>query len=455
MNRTFRHRPSRGAALLIFIVLFLVASTALVYGIGRGAYADIVWQRTLESSKASFFALESGVEDAIYRHRSSENYSNTESFSLNDATVTATRTFVVDRFVFDLASELHDVYRKGYLELVLGDGASFSFGLQSDTGGVIMENSSGVLGNVYSNGAVIGTGGGDGNLVTGSVISAGPSGYVEGIHATGSVWAHDIVNTWAEEDAHCKSIDNSTVDGELYCDTVTATIPNPPDGPGPDDQPTSTLPVGDDVIDEWKATAAAGGVISSSDPRCASGTWTIDSSTTTGATKIECDVVVEKSSTKWTLQGPLWIEGDFSTKNGPTIAIDSSIPELEGKSIQMVVDNEANRSTSSRVMLLNSSRYEGYGDGSYVLLVSRNEDEKLGGPEVAIRSGQSAEGDVLLYAGHGEILIEQSGQFIGIAGLLLRLQNTAQVIYETGAVSLEFPSGPGGGYIIETWKEVK
>lgn len=444
MNKRTQKPHTRGAALLIFIILFLVASAALVYGVGRGAYQDIVWYRTLESSKETFFAAEAAAEDAIYRHRSSESYSNTESFTIGDAAVAVSRTFSVDRFTFDITAEAFNTYRNTHLELVLGDGASFSFGLQSDTGGIRMENSSGVIGNIYSNGTVVGTGGGSGNLVTGSIISAGPGGFIDGVHATGSVWAHTINDSWVEGDAHyyaTSTLTASVVDGTKY--------------PGSPDQATSALPVSDSVIDDWKDTAEAGGIISSSDPRCAGGTWVIDSSTTTNATKIECNVYVDKSGTTWTLQGPIWIEGDLTTKSGPTIEIDNSIPDLEGKSIQIIVDNESNRSSSSRVVLQNSAIFNGYGDGSYILLLSQNTDEETGGPEAAITSNQSAAGDVLLYAGHGEILIEQSGQFVGVAALLIRLRNSAQIIYETGAVSLEFPSGPGGGYIIGRWDEVK
>lgn len=459
MIKERKQHTSRGAALLIFVLLFLVASTVLVFGIGRGVYQDIVQYRTLENSKISFFMLEAGIEDAVYRHRVSLDYSNSETFSIGDATVTLSRVFFINRWMFEAVAEAHGAYRKGYLELGLGDGASFTFGLQSDTGGILMENSSSVLGNIYSNGAVIGTGGGSGNLVTGSIISTGPTGYIDGVHATGSVWSNTIVNALIDGNARCDSIDQSTVGGVLYCNTVTATTPNPADFPGPPDQATTSLPIDDETIATWKLEAEAGELIASTSPQCSGGTWTIDSSTTTGPAVIECNVSVDKSGTVWTLGGTIWIKGDLTAETGaPEIRIDPSDPLLEGVSIQVIVHDPDDTTTGSKVDLKNSAVFTGHGEESYILLISQNNDEEGagagGGGEKAIRSRQSANGDVLLYAGHGEILIEQSGQFIGVAGLLLHLQNSAQIIYETGAISLDFPSGPGGGYEVDVWKEV-
>lgn len=456
MNR-YVTQQQRGAAMLVFVVFFLVASVTLVYGIARGAYSDLVQYRTLQISKEAFFAVEAGVEDAIYRHRNNKRYSSTENFNIGSVAVTVTRAVVTDHFELNFVGVDNDITRKVYLEFTIGAGSSFSYGLQSDVGGILMQNSSSVLGNIYSNGSVIGTGSGDGNDVFGTVISAGPTGYVEGIHATGSVYAHEIVDVYVEKDAYCDSIDQSTVNGFLYCNSVTATFPNSADGPGPTDQPTTTLPLTDSDIEEQKDAAAAGEVVSATDPRCSGGTWIIDSSTTTGPAKIECDVEIRTSGTVWTLAGQIWIEGDLIIGVGePTLAIDSS---LEGKAITLIVDNEADRITSSKIDMNNKATFIGAGDESYIILISQNNDEEGAGAgaggEIAINSGQSSIGDVLLYAAHGEILIAQSGQFVGVAARLINLKNTAQIIYETGAISLEFPDGPGGGYVIEKWIEVE
>ncbi|MCA9363813.1 hypothetical protein KC727_01180 [Candidatus Kaiserbacteria bacterium] len=454
-NRYPTQQKNRGAALLTFVILFLLTSAAFVFAVTRGVYFDLTRYRTLETSKQTFFGVESAIEDAIHRHRNSKDYDVSESFTIGDTDLTVSRAIVSGHFEFDIVGTTNTLVRKGYLEFTIGAGTSFSYGLQSDTGGILLENSSSVLGNIYSNGTVVGTGGGpDGNDVFGTVISAGASGYVEGIHATGNVYAHGIDDAVIDGNAYCDAIDGSTVSGNLLCNTVTATSPNPADGPGPaDDQPPSDLPLTDEDIDDIKAAAEAGGVIASTDPECSGGTYSIDASTTIGPVKIECDVEVRNSGTVVTLEGQVWIEGDLIIGIGqPEIAISSS---LEGETLTIVADDESNRTTSSKVDLGNKATFSGYGDNSYIILVSQNNDEEMGGSEIAINSGQSSVGDVLLHAAHGEIVISQSGEFVGVAARLIRLQNSAQIIYQTGAISLLFPDGPGGGYIINEWSEVE
>ena len=74
---------------------------------------------------------------------------------------------------------------------------SFSFGVQAGNGGVFLENSSSVRGNVYSNGPVTGQ---NNNIVRGTVVSAGPAGLIDGAYATSSGYA--------------RTIRDSTLDGE-------------------------------------------------------------------------------------------------------------------------------------------------------------------------------------------------------------------------------------------------
>jgi hypothetical protein len=439
----YRQHPnrSRGAALLIFVIFFMFASLALALGIGRGVYGDILRYRVLEHSKEAFFGADAGAEDAIHRHRKSKNYSSSEQFALGDTLIFVTRTNDSDGFYFNVHASTSNAHRSEYVALLFGSGGSFAYGLQSDTGGITMENSSSVLGNVYSNGVVQGTGIGAGSLVAGSIISAGPGGLIDGVHATGTVWAH--------------SIDDSTVDGDAHyyaTSTLTASTVSGTKFASSSDHATSSLPFSDTKIEGYKADAEAGGIIASTDPECSSGIYTIDVDTTIGPVKIECDVIVDKSATDLTLAGPVWIVGNLTTKSGPSFHVD---PLLIGKTIAIIADNPSARATSSKIVLQNSALFFGAGTGSYILLISQNNDEELGGPTVAINSKQSASGDLLLYAGHGEILVEQSGQYVGITGLHIRLQNSAQIIYETGAVSLDFPAGPGGGFLVGTWKEIE
>src|SRR3989344_2148337 len=108
---------------------------------------------------------------------------------------------------------------------------------------------------VFSSGPIMGH---NSNIVRGDVISAGPSGLADGIHATSSVYAHTISNSNIDKDAYYTTISGTNVGGVSY--------------PGSPDQATSSLPISDAKIDEWKAEALAGGTYSSPCPYTISGT---------------------------------------------------------------------------------------------------------------------------------------------------------------------------------------
>lgn len=432
---------TRGAALLFSIVFFLSISLTLVIAISQGAYDDLARYRALSLGKQSYYASEAGIEDAIYRHRDGKSYSSSESFTVAGTDVTVTRTTGVDTYTLLSEGNLRDAIRNTTAVIGIGDGASFNFGLQSGNGGILMSNSSSVLGNVYSNGTVEGQGNA---IVRGDIISAGSSGLVDSIHATGSVWAH--------------SIDNAVIDGDAYfhsSSTITATVVGGSSFAGFSDQATSALPISDEMVEEWKETIrTTGTVIASTSPQCSGGTYVINSNTTLGNVKIECNVEMRKqgASTVIIITNPIWISGNLSFSQGPTIVASSS---LGSKSVQVIVDNESNRATSSKISVNQSTEFQSGNASSYVMLLSMNTSAENGGTEKAIDLAQSANGKVLVYAAHGLISLGNNISLKEVTAHQIDIANGAQVIYESGLVNLLFTSGPGGGFTIVSWRETE
>ena len=120
----------------------------------------------------------------------------------------------------------------------------------------------------------------------------------------------------------------------------------------------------------------------------------------------------------------------------------------------MIADNPSDRLTSSKAKITNSAEFFGAGLGSYILVVSQNESAENGGSEKAIEVENSANGDLLIYASHGEILLQNSVSLKEVTGYKIRIKNSAEVIYETGIASLLFTSGPSGGFSIDSWLEI-
>ncbi|HJO89880.1 MAG: hypothetical protein QGH85_02030 [Candidatus Pacebacteria bacterium] len=423
-----RKIPTNKGQAMITVVMFLLAGSLIVIGgVSSPVLKDIKITRNLEESKQSFSLSEGAVEDVVYRIQKGLNFSDTEILSVNGVTATTTTVVLTGKREVVAVGDKNNIIRTTRALMAQGDGVSLNYGVQVGDGGIIMENSSSVQGNIYSSGPVTGSGS---NITSGTVISAGPNGLIDGIHATSSGYAHTINNSEIDGDAYYQNISNTEVDGTLY--------------PWSTDQPTTTMPILDSLISQWETDAEIGGVISSPCP------YKIDSDVTIGPVKITCDVEISGSPIV-TLEGHIWITGNLLIKNSSDIKVASSIGS---GSVAMIADNPSDRLTSSKAKITNSAEFFGAGLGSYILVVSQNESAENGGSEKAIEVENSANGDLLIYASHGEILLQNSVSLKEVTGYKIRIKNSAEVIYETGIASLLFTSGPSGGFSIDSWLEI-
>jgi len=420
----------KGQAVITITIFFLFASLIIIFGASSIALKESKIVNNLAFSQQSYFLAESGIEDIGYRIMNLKSVDSTEILKIEDFYATTTvATLGTDQEEITAQGNVFNSVRKIKAKMTTDTGLSFYYGVQIDVGGLIMENNSTVNGNVYSNGIIQGF---NSNLIKGDIVSAGPNGLIDGIHSTSSAYSHNITNSIIDRDAFYVNISNTNVFGTLH-----------PDSP---DQATSTLPISDEMIEEWK-TAAKISTISSPCP------YVIKDNISLGPIKILCDVEIEGNPTI-TLGGPIWVNGNLTVKNTAVIRID---PSLGSKSIAIVIDNPSNRLTSSKVELRNSVEFKNSGTkGSYVLIVSQNNSAENGGSEKAIIVQNSVSGDLLLYAAHGEINLQNTTNYLReVSGYKIRLQNTANVVYEKGLASLLFQSGPSGGYSINDWEEAQ
>ena len=87
------------------------------------------------------------------------------------------------------------------------------------------------------------------------------------------------------------------------------------------------------------------------------------------------------------------------------------------------------------------------------MLISENNGASLGDPSEAIELEQGAQGDILLYARLGDILLKNNASVKEVTGYKITLQNGANVTYVSGLQNALFTSGPGGTWTIQDWKE--
>src|SRR3989344_7301966 len=197
------YKAEKGQAMLM-AVLFLVGGSAVILaGVSAPVIADVRNVSDFASSRQSFALAEGGVEDVAYRLIAGLPVSTTEELTEGTVSVETTQQSVLGEREIIGAGDERSAVRKARITLTEGSGASFSYGLQSGEGGTHLKNSASIRGNVFSNGPVTGE---NSNIVRGDIISAGPSGLIDGVHATGTAYAH--------------TIDGSDIDGSAYYQVI-------------------------------------------------------------------------------------------------------------------------------------------------------------------------------------------------------------------------------------------
>lgn len=423
---------------MLAVVSFTIFALIIVIGVTSPIIRQVQMVRDFQSSKQSYFTAEAGSEDAFYRIKSNLSTSFPETLTLAGATATVeVATTGSNEQEITSQGNANNLIRTVIKDITVTDGFEFSFAVQVGLGGLRMQNDSDVIGNVYSTGPIQGDDKNK-NYILGDVVSSGSSGSITKVHATSSAYAHSISDSIVDQNAYYQSLTNTTVTGTKF--------------PGSSDQPDSTMPIPDSLLDQWESDAAAGGTITSPCP------YNISSNTTIGPKKINCDVVISGNGTVVTLTGAVWINGNLTVNNNPKFKVADSVGN---KSVPILAHPSSNLTTKGIIDLNNDPDFYGSTSGgvanpdSYVMLVSRNTGAETGGAAVAITAGNHVSGNLLLYAPHGEITLSNDVILREVTSYQLNLKNNAQVYYTIGLAQPLFVSGPGGKWKIKRWRETR
>ena len=432
MNKIFNNKripTNRGQAMMVAVVFFLAGSLVVLGGVASPVLKDIKTSRNLEKSKQSNYLSESGVEDVVYRIKNSMNYSDTESLTVNGISATTTNVVVASSREVTALGDKDNIIRT--IKAIISEGSvseSFDYVLQSGVGGMEVNDAATITGDIFSDSPIVGE---NTNTITGNAVSTGSGGLINNMTVTGNAYANTINNSSIGGDAYYQSISGTTVGGISY--------------PGSPDIGAGTMPITDSDIDTLKAGAEAGGVISSPCP------YVITSNTTIGPVKINCDLTILDVPTV-TLEGDIWVVGDIVIEDSSTVKVASSLGE---QSVTIIADNPADREDSSTVSIKNDATFEGSGtDGSYVVVISQNNDAESGGDDEAIEVKNSASGDLFVYASHGIVLVKNSATVKGLVGYEVEVKNSAQVDGNTNIINMPPLGGSGGEFSLDSWLEI-
>jgi hypothetical protein len=407
-----------GAAMLIAVIFFLFISLAIISGLVSPSVGEFKNAGDAIRSRQSLFLSESGAEDAFFRLKNARPISSPVTLVLSGNT--ATTTIVDSGYNEKTITALGDVssrQRKNKIILKTGDGVSFSYGIQSGMGGFTIGNAT-INGNVYSNGNISGA---NGATVTGSAYAAGATGTIDNID----------VGQSGTGDARAHTVTNSSVVGNLYCQTGSHN--NKSCNTSQPDPAISPMPVTDEMIAKWKDDAELGGI--------SAGNMTISAPTSLGPKKITGNLTINANLT---ITGTIFVTGNITTGNGAQVSLSSSYGAQGG----IIV-------TDGRVTLSNNAQFSGSGTaGTYILLVTTSSCPTGCSGLNAIEILNNV-GAVLVNAQNGTVHLNNNVTLNEVVGKTILIDNGGVINYLTGLANENFSSGPSGGWNIDSWKEAE
>jgi hypothetical protein len=235
------------------------------------------------------------------------------------------------------------------------------------------------------------------------------------------------IGTTASDDAWAHTVNGATVSGSLYCQTGSNNNKScNTSKPDPTPQP---MPISDANIEAFKEDAESGGTHS--------GNYAVNwAGATLGPKKITGNVTVDGGGTL-NVAGTLWVQGNLTLSGGGKIKLDSSYGTNSGA---IIVDGY--------VSLTGGSNFAGSGQpGSYPFVITTSAC-----PAAAGCSGNNAiflsggAGTVALVAQNGTAQINGGSSLKQVTAKQIVMDGGATLYYDSGLISENFSSGPGGSW---------
>lgn len=430
-------KDQRGQANILIAVVIITASVVLVTGLGLITFNEIKKIENVEKSSQSLYAAEAGVEDALLRVVDGMTYPNPGTYTL---TVGSASTEVdisgpLDNLVLTSTGNKDSRVRKVAVNIDAtpsNSAAAFNYGIQVGVGGLEMDGNSKVIGNVYSNGPVVGAS--NEPIIEGDIFSAEAGGSIDQMDIQlasggggGNAYSHSITNSDMADTAYCQvgSGNNQACDTSLSDPTAKA------------------LPITEDQITTWKNQAAAGGTIATT---TVGGSETL----TLGPKKINGDLIISTGGTL-EITGVIWVTGDITVNSNSLIYLHSSYGTESG---HFVSDGKIDLASNVTVCgsaggVIGSCNPS---NDSYVMFLSTNSSVDPGSPAIDMSSNTTL---AILYAHNGMAQVNANTNVFEVTAYKLKINANAIVSYVSGLADVDFSSGPGGTFNIRSWAEVQ
>lgn len=420
----------KGFIALILAILILGVVLAIILSVSFLAVGEQKIINNFVVSDQSYYTAEAGIEDALLRLKNNPSMpALSYSFPVGSGATNVVIPIMIggSRVLTSQGSVSGRIRKAQAVYAIDADSISFHYGAQIGDGGMEMGNNSRIKGNVFSNGSVI-AGSGRG-YIDNSIIVAHNGNKIKGLSVG--------------QDATVHTCENSTITGTLTyvsggsvinCSAGVETKSRP------NEIPPEDLPISQSQINDWKADGLAGGVITND--------YIIDGTTASlGPVQIGTDAnprnLTITNNARIRVTGTIYVTGNITFSNNATIELDSaSYGSFSGV---IIADGKIN--VSNNVVLKGSGV-----TGSYLLIFSTNNSLDPASPAILVSN--NAEG-AIFYANQGMILLNNNMEAREITGYKIKIENNAEIEYESGLENTLFSSGPGGSWQVEDWKETE
>lgn len=451
---------------VVAIIMVLIVATVVLAVISTLTVVALSGNRMAQSPGAfdpAYYAAEAGLNEGLYRLLQNPMPGN-YSFQLEGISISVSvMANPLDPYGRIIESRSTDQEGRIRTIRIGADTNSFSGGFDSSvitgSGGVEMENSSCVIGNVFSNGPVIGPGSNDNGCKTAVANACRPAypdkdsvirkdanhdgrvtlsglNSVSNVKNSGDIIAHSIKNSTAGKQAKYQSLSGSVKanSGSELCGLAPGTYCHP----GNTDEAVKDLPINDAVINGWKADITVPAPAAYDDcPSDAARYCISNHDRVLGLNKIIGDLYVGNGETL-TLTDSLWVTGNIMLDNNGIIRLD---PSLGGLSAVIIADGIVDVSNNYSLI--------GSGDArSFLLIVSTVgmrsgdcNDHNLGNRPAICASNNS--NSIIFAAPNGALRVKNGGCLNAAATFLVHLEQNSTVNFNPAMASFTIPGGGG------------
>lgn len=481
MKRAQRHsRHPSGAIALLTIVTISAFTLAIVTAVSVIATSLISGATTHRTTEQVFFAAESGLQDALYRIGANAgigNYSTT--IGGNTVTVTIVANGFSRKVIARAVSPTTNITRTVSLDLTVPSfGGALAYAAQAGDGGIILDNTATIYGDVYSNGSIVPNGGGAAGSIRKHPTDPNFPGNVV-VAKTNSIKQVAVLNG----DSRAYTLDDMTVGKKAYYQTlnpvvkanggaVTCTVAGDATfcNANAGQQPSKPLFITDDSTDpsspipRWVGeitdpgnpnvpkTPNPASCPNSFEPfpshnRFNDGTYYCPpNNQVLGRQKISGDMYVGNGNTL-NLSGNVYVTGKVVIDNGATVQLQQNASNV---ATYLII-------SEGEIDIDNLATLRGSGNASsFLLIASRSASTDAGSSSPAIYASNNSNA-VIFVAPKGMVKVKNNGHLRSTVANIVKIMNGADITFNPALLSIFVPSSipPTVPYIDPTsWKEL-